>query len=210
MTFRNVACRLRYSCLGVVLTLALASCGTGQRNITLDASPEDVAQVHSIAIASVIGHPSETHEIMPIQQGHLVRALTKFENELFEYLLLRGFNVVNPAVTRVAFSRETDYEDLYIANSPEILTNLQSGAELKFLANNMKKLTMQHTQKPAATFTSGGYEPSQYNLMPSVNITPNVNPGMPDVVSSANTRIFPQLEFGTNLTTPTMTVGRVG
>lgn len=206
MTFRSTARRLGFSCLSVILALTFASCGTGQRNITLDASPEDVAQVRSIAIASVTGRPSETHEILPIQQGHLVRALTKFENELFEYLLLRGFNVINPAVSRVAYNRETDYEDLYIANSPDILTNLQSGAELKFLANNMKKLAMTHTQKPAATYTSGGYEPAQYNLMPSINIMPTVNPTIADIVSSANTRIFPQLEFGANMSSPTMTV----
>ena len=190
----------------VALLTLLTACGSGQRNITLDSSPTEVAQIKSIAIASVTARPSETHEMLPLQQGHIVRALTKFENELFEYLLLRGFNVVNPAVSRVAYTRETDYEDLYIANSPELLTNLQSGAEFKFLANNMKKLSMQHTQKPAGTFTSANHQPSQYNLMPSINRTPTANPDLQDIISSANTRVFPQLEFGTNLSTPTMTI----
>lgn len=196
-----------FSAVFTVLVLAgLTGCGTGQRNITLDASPTEVAQIRSIAIASVTARPSETHEVLPLQQGHLVRALTKFENEIFEYLLLRGFNVVNPAVSRVAYTRETDYEDLYIANDPSILTNVQSGAEFKFLANNMKKLSMQHTQKPAGTFTSESRQPSQHNLMPSINRTPNANQNQPDIISSANTRVFPQLEFGTNLSTPSMTV----
>jgi hypothetical protein len=189
-----------------VLALSLASCGTGQRNITLDASPEDVARVKSIAIASITARPSETRELLPIQQGHLVRALNKFENELFEYLLLHGFDVVNPSVSRVAYARDTDYEDLYIANSPEILTNLHSAAEFKFLANNMRKLAPVPIQKPAATFTSEDHEPSQYNLMPGINRTSTANSNTLDIVSSANTRIFPQLEFGTNLSTPTMTV----
>lgn len=189
-----------------ILLIALTACGTGQRNITLDASPEDVAQVKNIAIASITARPSETREMLPFQAGHLTRVLTKFENEMFEYLLLRGFNVVNPAVSRVAYTRETDYEDLYIANSPDILTNLQSGAEFKYLANNMKKLAMTHTQKPAGTFTSQNYEPAQYNLMPSINRSPNLNIGEPDIVSSANTRVFPQLEFGANLSTPAMTI----
>lgn len=190
----------------IALVAGLTACGTGQRNITLDASPEEVGQIKTIALASITARPSETRELFPIQTGHLVRALTKFENEIFEYLLLRGFNVVSPAVSRVAYTRETDYEDLYIGNSPEILTNLQSGAEFKFLANNMKKLAMVHTQKPAGTFTSDTYEPAQYNLMPSINRTPNVNPGTPDIVSSANTRVFAQLEFGSNVSTPSMTV----
>ncbi len=190
-----------------ILVLAgLTSCGSGQRNVTLDASPTEVAQIRSIAIASVTGRPSETHEMLPLQRGHLVRALTKFENELFEYLLLRGFNVVNPAVSRVAYTRETDYEDLYIANDPTILTNVQSGAEFKFLANNMKKLAMSHTQKPAGTFTSADRQPSQYNLMPSINRTPTINPDQQDILSSANTRVFEQLEFGPNLSTPSMTI----
>ena len=192
--------------VGILIMAGLTACGSGQRNVTLDASPTEVAQIRSIAIASVTARPSETHEMLPIARGHVVRALTKFENELFEYLLLRGFNVVNPAVSRVAYTRETDYEDLYIANDPTILTNVQSGAEFKFLANNMKKLAMQHTQKPAGTFTSTDRQPSQYNLMPSIDRTPTVNPNQPDIVSSANTRIFPQLEFGTNMSTPSMTV----
>lgn len=190
----------------VVGLLALGGCGTGQRNITLDAAPEEVARVKTIALASLTARPTETHEFLPIQQGYLVRDLTKFESEMFDYLLLHGFNVVNPAVSRVAFTRETDYEDLYIANSPDILTNLQSGAEFKFLANNMKKLSMVHTQKPAGTFTSENYEPAQYNLMPSINRSPNVDFKAPDIISSANTRVFPQLEFGANLSTPKMTV----
>lgn len=192
---------------GIVLVASmLTACGTGRRNVTLDSSPTEVARVKSIAIASVTARPSETHEMLPLAQGHVVRALTKFENEIFEYLLMRGFNVVNPAVSRVAYTRETDYEDLYIANNPEILTNLQSGAEFKFLANNMKKLAMQHTQKPAGTFTSQERTPSQYNLMPSINRTPTINQDQQDIVSSANTRVFPQLEFGTNLSTPSMTI----
>lgn len=195
-----------YALFSIMMLVALTACGSGQRNITLDASPTEVAQVRNIAIASVTARPSETHEMLPLARGHIVRALTKFENEIFEYLLLRGFNVVNPAVSRVAYTRETDYEDLYIANSPEILTNLQSGAEFKFLANNMKKLAMQHTQKPAGTFTSASRTPSQYNLMPSINRTPAINPDQSDIVSSANTRVFPQLEFGTNLSTPQMTI----
>ncbi len=190
----------------IVFLASLTACGSGYRNITLDASPREVAAVRSIALASVTARPSETHEMLPLAQGHIVRALTKLENEIFEYLLLKGFNVVNPAVSRVAYTRETDYEDLYIANNPEILTNLQSGAEFKFLANNMKKLTMLHTQKPAGTFTSNERTPSQYNLMPSLNRTPTINQDQQDIVSSANTRIFPQLEFGTNLSTPSMTV----
>jgi hypothetical protein len=119
---------------------------------------------------------------------------------------MRGFNVVNPAVSRVAYAHETDYEDLYIGNSPEILTNVQSPQEFKFLANNMKKLAYLHTQKPAASFTSQNYEPSQYNLMPTTNRSVTINHGMPDVVSSMNTRIFEQLEFGRNISSPTMTV----
>ncbi|MBY0427787.1 MAG: hypothetical protein K2Q32_01050 [Alphaproteobacteria bacterium] len=202
---RQITCV--FSAVFSVLVLAgLTACGSGQRNITLDASPTEVAQVRSIAIASVTGRPSETHEILPLARGNMVRVLTKFENELFEYLLLRGFNVVNPAVSRVAYTRETDYEDLYIANDPTILTNVQSGAEFKFLANNMKKLAMQHTQKPAGTFTSNNYQPSQYNLMPSIDRTPTVNIDQPDILSSANTRVFEQLEFGTNLSTPSMTI----
>jgi hypothetical protein len=189
-----------------VLLVGLTSCGTGQRNITLDASPEEVAQVRSIAIASITARPSETLEAIPYQKGNLVRVLTKFENELFSYLLLRGYNVINPAVSRIAYSRETDYEDLYIANSPDVLTNLQSGAEFKYIANNMKKLSPGHIQKPAGAFTSQQYEPSQYNLQPSTNRTPIVNQGMVDIVSSANTRVFPQLELGTNLSTPSMTI----
>ncbi len=186
--------------------LALAACGTGQRNFTLDAAPQDVANVKSVAIASITARPSETLELLPYQQGHLVRILTKFENELFNYMLMKGFNVVNPAVSRVAYEHETDYEDLYIANSPELLTHVQSPAEFKYLANNMKKLAYIHQLKPAATFTSQDYEPSQYNLMPTINRTPSVNPNMPDVVSSTNTRVFEQLEFGSNISSPTMTV----
>jgi hypothetical protein len=199
---------LRASSFFAVLALGtmLTACGTGQRNVTLDASPEDVARVKNIAIASITARPSETLEMLPYQQGSLVRVLTKFENELFEYLLMHGFNVVNPAVSRVAFAHETDYEDLYIANSADILTNVQSPQEFKFMANNMKKLAYMHTQKPAATFTSNNYEPSQYNLVPTINRTPTVNNNMPDVVSSQNTRIFEQLEFGTNISSPTMTI----
>ena len=198
--------RIFTAVFSLIVLAGLSACGTGQRNITLDASPTEVAKIKSIAIASVTARPSETHEMLPLAQGHVIRALTKFENELFEYLLLRGFNVVNPAVSRVAYTRETDYEDLYIANSPEILTNLQSGAEFKFLANNMKKLAHVHTQKPAGTFTSADHQPSQYNLMPSINRTPTVNQDQQDIVSSSNTRVFPQLEFGTNLSTPTMSI----
>ena len=190
----------------VALIAALTACGSGQRNLTLDSAPEDIAKVKNIAIASVTARPSASLELMPFQQGHIVRALTKFENEIFEYLLMRGFNVISPAVSRIAYTRETDYEDLYIANSSDILTNIQSGAEFKYLANNMKKLSMRHTQKPAGTFTSDAYEPSQYNLMPSTNRTPTINYGQPDIVSSANTRVFPQLEFGPNVTSPAMTV----
>jgi hypothetical protein len=193
--------------LAAILVLgAVSGCGTGQRNYTLDAAPHEVAQIKNIAIASIVARPSESRETFPIQQGHLVRALTKFENELFEYLLLRGFNVVNPAVSRVAYARQTDYEDLYIANSPELLTNLQSPGEFKFLANNMKKLAMNHTQKPAGAFTSEDYQPSQYNLVPGTNRSPTVNYGMPDIVSSTNTRVFEQLELGSNVSTPTMTI----
>lgn len=188
------------------LLLLLTACGTGQRNMTLDAAPEEVAKIKTIAIASITARPSETQEFLPLEQGYLVRDLTKYENELFEYLLMRGFNVVNPAVSRVAYSRETDYEDLYIANSPDILTNIQNGAELKFLANNMKKLSVMYTQKPAATFTSEDHEPSQYNLMPSINRSNTADFNRPDILSSANTRVFPQLEFGPNLSTPAMTV----
>lgn len=198
--------RLMLQLLSIALLASLAACGSGQRNITLDASPSEVAQVRSIAIASVTARPSETREVLPIQEGHIVRALTKFENEIFEYLLMRGFDVVNPAVSRVAYGRETDYEDLYIANSPDILTNVQSGAEFKFLASNMKKLVAQHTQKPAATFTSVAREPSQYNLMPGISRAPTVNPDSQDILSSANTRVFEQLEFGSNLSTPSMSI----
>lgn len=201
-----MALRFSAQVLTLALMLFLTACGTGQRNITLDASPEEVGQIKTIAIASITARPSETRELFPIQSGHLVRALTKFENEVFEYLLLRGFNVVSPAVSRVAYTRETDYEDLFIANSPEILTNLQSGAEFKFLANNMKKLGKTHTQKPAATRTSDTYEPAQYNLMPGINRSTEMGPNVPDIVSSANTRVFPQVEFGANLSTPSMTV----
>lgn len=205
LNFRHVTQGIA-TVFSVLILAGLTACGSGQRNITLDASPTEVAQIKSIAIASVTGRPSETHEMLPIQRGHMVRVLTKFENELFEYLLLRGFNVVNPAVSRVSYTRETDYEDLYIANDPTILTNVQSGAEFKFLANNMKKLSMMHTQKPAGTFTSTERQPSQYNLMPSINRTPTVNPDQPDIISSANTRVFAQLEFGSNLSTPSMTI----
>jgi hypothetical protein len=206
--FMSIHLNLRQVTRGfsVLVLMMLAACGTGQRNVTLDASPSEVAQVKSIAIASVTARPSETRELLPIAQGHLVRVLTKFENELFEYLLLRGFNVVNPAVSRVAYTRETDYEDLYIANDPTILTNVQSGAEFKFLANNMKKLSKLHTQKPAGTFTSADRQPSQENLTPGINHTPTTDQAQPDIVSSSNTRIFPQMEFGTNLSTPSMTV----
>lgn len=205
LNFRHLA-PFFITVFAVVALAGLTACGSGQRNVTLDSSPTEVAQIRSIAIASVTARPSETHEMLPLARGHVVRALTKFENELFEYLLLRGFNVVNPAVSRVAYTRETDYEDLYIANDPTILTNVQSGAEFKFLANNMKKLAIQHTQKPAGTFTSNEYQPSQHNLMPSINRTPSINPDQPDIISSANTRVFPQLEFGTNLSTPSMTI----
>jgi hypothetical protein len=190
----------------VIMSAVLAGCSSGQRNFTLDASPSDVANVKSVAIASITARPSEALELLPYQRGAMVRALTKFENELFNYLLQRGFNVVNPAVSRVAYAHETDYEDLYIANSPEILTNVQSPNEFKFLANNMKKLAFMHTQKPASTFTSGTNEPSQYNLMPTINRTPTINDNQPDVVSSMNTRVFEQLEFGSNISSPTMTV----
>ncbi|MBI3420034.1 MAG: hypothetical protein HY053_07885 [Proteobacteria bacterium] len=190
----------------LILSALLSACGTGQRNVTLDAAPTDVAQIKSIAIASITARPSETYEFMPIRQGSLVRVLTKFENELFNYLLMHGFNVVNPAVSRVAYAHETDYEDLYIANSPELLTNIQSPAEFKFIANNMKKLATLPNLKPAATFTSSIYEPSQYNLVPNINQESTMNPGTPDVVTSANTRVFEQLEFGTNISSPTMTV----
>jgi hypothetical protein len=198
--------RVMLQFLSVVSLAVLTACGTGQRNITLDASPQEVAAVRSIAIASVTARPLESLEVVPYQKGALVRVLTKFENELFDYLLLRGYNVINPAVSRIAYTRETDYEDLYIANSPDILTNLQSGAEFKYLANNMKKLGNGHTQKPAGTFTSGLYEPSQMNLMPGSDRTPTVNFNEPQIISSANTRVFQQLELGPNLSTPTMTI----
>lgn len=191
---------------GLLLLASLTACGSGQRNITLDSSPAEIAGIRSIAIASITARPSESLEVLPYQKGSLVRVLTKFESDLYDYLLLRGYNVVNPAVSRIAFSRETDYEDLYIANSPDILTNLQSGAEFKYLANNMKKLSNLHIQKPAASFTSMNYEPSQYNLMPTTNRSTTLDPNVPDIVSSQNTRVFPQLELGTNLSTPTMTI----
>lgn len=205
MVFRSIS-RVVLQSVAVLSLVALAACGTGQRNVTLDSSPEEVAQVRTIAIASLTARPSEAVGVVPMQEGSLVRVLTKFETELFDYMLLRGFNVINPAVSRVAYTRETDYEDLYIANAPDVLTNLQSGAEFKYLANNMKKLAYLHTQKPAATFTSQNYEPSQYNLMPDTKTRSLLDRNRPDIVSSANTRIFEQLELGPNLTTPTMTI----
>ncbi len=206
MLSRKTAPRIPY--LGIMLasTLLLAACGGQQRNVTLDAAPADIANVKTLAIASITARPSETRELIANERGHLVRDLTKFEADLFNYLLMHGFNVVDPAVSRNAYAHDTDYEDLYIANAPDILSRLRSAAEIKFVASNMKKLSAGHALKPSPSYTSGVRGAAQSNLTPTINSASTVNPGSADVVSSQNTRIFPQLEFGANVTSPSMTV----
>lgn len=166
--------------------------GCASRSVdTLDVRPRDMAQINTIAIATVAAQPGLSLPMFGGKQGELVGALTKFETEMTYALLNRGFNVVPPSQSRVVYAHGTDYEEAYVRNNPSILTNLRSDQDVKWFAERLKEQTKTVSMKPSASLTSGMRESAAKYLTPQMDETPMFMAyGTDSLVTSANTRLF--------------------
>jgi hypothetical protein len=129
--------RSRLFLLPVATALLLSACST-QRVTTLDARPEAMSGVGTVAIATITSRPSLSMPTLSHNENDLVNVLTKFETEFTNALMAQNFNVVAPSYSGKIYSHAMEYEEQYVQRSYDDVVNVTSEDQAAYRAWKLK------------------------------------------------------------------------
>jgi hypothetical protein len=177
----------RFFALAMVSLSLLGACAM-QDHEALDVRKREFSQIKTIAIATVAARPSVSQTLFAGNRGELVNVLGKFETELSNAFVNRGFNVVNISQSGLLYSDPAlTYETAYLNRTEDFMARKGSAAAVETEARRLRAASARLTGKidDRGTF-----------LQPLDNI---------DQITSPNTRIFPELGLNYRFNLPRTT-----
>lgn len=170
-----------------MMGVVVAGCAL-QETKPLDVRTVEFAPIRTIAIATIAARPSLAYPLFTGSRGELVRMLGKYEDEVTNALLNRGFNVIPVGQSGLIYNAgNLEYEISYLHNTPDFMARSHGEEELTGVARKLR----------ADSDKMQGRRDDKRMFVDDHDKT--------DQLTSPNTRIFPEIGLNYRMMLPRYT-----